>query len=78
MARRSRSRSRWTGGLSADQGGEVKPLPVKDVVEIASGSVQMCVRDRNGTAGCWGLRSLLGDGADDHQDSPIAVPGATL
>jgi hypothetical protein len=68
----------WNERERRYQGSEVKPLPVKDVVEIASGSVQMCVRYRNGTVGCWGLRSLLGDGADDHQDSPIAVPGATL
>ncbi|HEY4244421.1 MAG TPA: hypothetical protein VGM88_31620, partial [Kofleriaceae bacterium] len=49
-----------------------------DAVEIVGSSQHACARRGTGKVSCWGLRALLGDGADSEWTSPLLVLGAAF
>ena len=51
---------------------------ITDGVELVGSEIHACVRHRTGRVSCWGYRTILGDGLDLHQDTPVVVANVAL
>jgi hypothetical protein len=61
------------------QGERARRVPgVADAVELVGSGIHACVRHRTGKVSCWGFRSVLGDGLDLHQNTPVPVAGVAM
>jgi hypothetical protein len=62
-----------------DQRDSVYRVPnIADAVELVGSEIHACVRHRTGKVSCWGYRSILGDGLDLHQNTPVTVAGVSM
>lgn len=54
-------------------------LPLGNAVAIGVGNAHSCAVISNGTARCWaaGVHGMLGNGASNHQSTPVTVSGLT-